>query len=234
MKKKEWDLESLQQQMLDLTEEYAEENPEGWFEPSFREGIFGKAAVIYLMLLQAIEKVSMSGVIEMMQTGAADLILKNNENSGRLFPLKISNNTGGYSQARSKLEKEEVEEITESMNQAFIKKSCGEEDEPVFLLDGTTVVLQKTKDIEKEYPRRRNQNRKYNHPEALVLFATHLRSGVGVSPVFGPAGGKKATSEQRLCKKIFASQKSARFSWEMLILGCFLWFHMRKQTGIKS
>jgi hypothetical protein len=73
----------------------------------------------------------------------------------------------------------------------------------IVVIDGTTICLERTKDILQEYKAQGNQFGEYHHPDALVVLATDLYSGIGVTPMFAPKIGKESKSEQVLAGEIF-------------------------------
>jgi hypothetical protein len=73
---------------------------------------------------------------------------------------------------------------------------------PLFLLDGTSMQLQHSKELVKEWPPARNRHGSSHWPVIRVVVAHDVASGLAVRPCWGPMEGAKAVSEQGLTKEI--------------------------------
>lgn len=188
----------IQRLYVELLSEYEEvEDPLG------RKQIFTPILTMWLMMLQGLEGSSMSKALGLLERGSADLILKEHPRGGKA--RRLSSNTGGYSHAKSRLCVEDVEDAVELLHEGLSQRQnagCEVWGRPVKLLDGTTIFLERTPAIEKEFPRGHNVHGELNHPELRIVFATDASSGVMTKPQFGPMRGKSAVSEQTLSAKV--------------------------------
>ena len=126
---------SIQQLFVDLVGEQEE-----WKDPLGRKKVFTPILTMWLMMLQGLAGASLSGVLTLLQQGAAELVAKRGERGARARHL--SSNTGGYSRAKTRLEVEEVRETVRLVEQG-LKRYAAEKsstcDMPVANLDGTVL-----------------------------------------------------------------------------------------------
>jgi len=191
------------------TEKWQQENyPEiGWDQPQGRRGVFGAALTIWLMMLQGIEKQSMSGVLGLIHKGFAELVLARNVYSRKARLKDIASSTGGYSRAKSRLPLVDVEDVVEAINEGLIKRSGKDAKRfgcKVYALDGTDFVVERSEDNKKIYATRRNQHGELNHPELKATFATDVITGIAVKPEFGAASVGEVALSARVIEKIEA------------------------------
>jgi len=73
---------------------------------------------------------------------------------------------------------------------------------PVFLLDGSTILLAHSPGMAKAYPPQSNQHGGSHWPTMRVLVAHDVISGLAAPPCWGPVNGPEAVSEQGLAKNI--------------------------------
>jgi hypothetical protein len=145
------------------------------------------------MVLQALYQGSLSEMLNFIEDGLADRVIAKNQGSKKARSRQISLKTGGYSQARSRLEELLVLDTVEELAKWAYERYAGKHKISAVVLDGTLLTLNKTSDIENIYVAHRN-----NHgaclPQMRVVFATDVYSGTATSPSFG----SKKLSEQRL------------------------------------
>lgn len=195
MKKDKYPILELEKLFVSLNEEiYGEE--EEWFGSNLSHSIFTPAMTLWLMMLQALHTKSLSGAIDLIRQGAADLLLARNVNSKKAKTKYISGGTGAYAQARKRLEKEAVKNFVQALND----KLCVSNKASTYIMDGSVLTLQKTDDIEREYPCHRN-NHGTSLPQMRVVFATNAVSGTTPIPAFAP----EKVSEQVLSYAVMAS-----------------------------
>ncbi|MFN5063219.1 MAG: hypothetical protein ACK5GN_10265 [Pseudomonadota bacterium] len=201
----------IEQLFLELTEKWQQENyPEvGWDQPQGRRGVFGAALTIWLMMLQGIEKQSMSGALGLIHKGFAELVLARNDDSRKARLKDIASSTAGYSRAKSRLPLVDVEDVVEVINEGLIRRSRSGKDTKrfgckVYALDGTDFVVKRSEDNKKIYATRRNQHGELNHPELKATFATDVMTGIAVKPEFGAASVGEVALSARVIEKIEA------------------------------
>ena len=116
----------------------------------------------------------------------------------------LSANTSGYSQARSRLPLEVAEKVSDTIFESLLAKPqvVPGLDRPMFLLDGSTLLLPHNEDLVRAYPPPRNQHGASHWSVMRVLVAHEVVSGLAVRPCWGPMDGPQAVSEQGLAKQM--------------------------------
>jgi hypothetical protein len=115
---------------------------------------------------------------------------------------ELSASTSAYSQARSRLPLEVAEKVSDMIFESLLVKPTvlpGLQ-QPLFLLDGSTLLLPHSEDLVRAYPPARNQHGASHWPVIRVLVAHEVVSGLAVRPCWGPLDGPEAVSEQGLVK----------------------------------
>lgn len=167
-----------------------------------RAGIYSVAVVFWLMIVQRLQpNGTLASTVQQLAQGIADPLLPDCK---RVREQKISPRTGGYCQARQKMPKMVVErvtdEIVEQLRQQISEPFPGL-DRAVFLLDGSTLQLEHSRDLVQSYPPGGNQHGP-NHWPMLRIVALHdVGSGLAQRPCWGPLNGPQAVSEQALAEK---------------------------------
>ena len=131
--------------------------------------------------------------------------------SGGVASTPLSANTSAYSQARSRLPVEVAEKVSDWIFEALsdqpqILPGLGQ---PMFLLDGSTILLAHSDDLVAHYPPPCNQHGASHWPVIRIVVAHDVVSGLAVRPVWGPIGGTAAVSEQGLAKIIIGRLPAA-------------------------
>ena len=122
----------------------------------------------------------------------------------RLDENTISNASGAYSRARSRLPLEVVRWFAEEVSSGIISAT-----EPtfnqqrVFLIDGTTMALAPEKELQQAFPPASNQLGEGIWPCALLTVFHELASGAAMLPQVGPMYGPEAVSETQLARQGF-------------------------------
>jgi hypothetical protein len=150
--------------------------------------------VIWLMIWQRVNpQHSLSATVQQMCALS--------QNSGK----KLSKNTGGYSQARTTITVETVERVVDQLSEYLLglfKKTGRFFGRRVFVLDGSSISLENTPELIKEFglPSSQGKNkRKTSHwPKLLVAVAHELYTGIALRPEYGAMHGKNSTGEIRL------------------------------------
>jgi hypothetical protein len=167
-----------------------------------RQGPLSAWVVTWLMIFQRLDaKGTLSTAVRHLLTGPVRALVRWPE---RAPAARLSANTSAYSQARCKLPLEVAQQVSallfESL-QAQPRILPGLE-RPVFLLDGSTILLAHSRDLAKAYPPPRNQHGASHWPVMRVLVAHDVVSGLAAPPCWGPMDGPQAVSEQGLAKDL--------------------------------
>ncbi|MCH7687327.1 MAG: IS4 family transposase [Planctomycetes bacterium] len=121
----------------------------------------------------------------------------------RLREGTLSETSGAYSQARTRLKKETVEFFARRVSDSLIDASPPWFDgRRAFLLDGTTITLAPTEELKKAFPPATNQHGESVWPVALLLVVHELQSSCALPPEIGAMYGENNTSEAKLSQKI--------------------------------
>jgi len=107
---------------------------------------------------------------------------------------KISPSTGGYAQARQRIEFEVVEKVADQLNASLVD----EKSDKIYILDGSSVTVSHSARNIDEYPQYKNANGKSHFPIVRVGVAMEAHSGVALRPTFCPFNGPEAQSEIQL------------------------------------
>jgi hypothetical protein len=117
---------------------------------------------------------------------------------------RLSASTSAYSQARSRLPLDVVEQVSDLILESLQQepKALPGLEKPMFLLDGSSLQLPHTPELVKQYPPQSNQFAVSHWPIMRVLVAHDVVSGLAVRPCWGPMSGAGAVSEQGLAKQL--------------------------------
>lgn len=190
---------AIEKKFLDLVEEFGDVCGKDFDVHAVRDrrGVFSFALTVWLMLLQRINtKHSLVGAMEELLTGGGEQILSKMSRSKKVRNRKISLNSGGFSQARSRLQIEKVRSLVnfvlEKLSKAYGKDSI--DGQQIFLLDGTGMAVGNYQEVTKVYPRQGTQYGPQRYPYLRIVFAHNLANGIAVCP----AHGTLKQSEQEL------------------------------------
>jgi hypothetical protein len=167
-----------------------------------RDGPLSAWVVIWLMLFQRLHPLgTLSVAVRELQCGPIRKFVRWRKGTAA---QELSVNTSAYSQARSRLPLEVAEKVAD----VIFESSLGSPQilpglkGPLFVLDGTTLLLPHTRDLARAYPPPRNQHGASHWSVIRVLVAHELVSGLAARPCWGPMDGPKAVSEQGLAKQL--------------------------------
>lgn len=120
----------------------------------------------------------------------------------RVLGGTLSDDTGAYSKARTRLPREAVVWFAGEVSRSFIEASPPSyRDRRVFLIDGTTITLAPTPALRVKYPPASNQHGEGVWPVALIVVAHELASGAALVPEIGAMYGPDAVSETALIRR---------------------------------
>lgn len=122
----------------------------------------------------------------------------------RITKKTLSNATGGYSRARSRLQREAAKWFAERVRDSLIEATAPSLDgRRVYLVDGTTITLAPEPVLRREFPPASNQHGAGVWPVALLVVAHELSSGAALIPSVGAMYGERAVSETALARDLF-------------------------------
>lgn len=117
----------------------------------------------------------------------------------------LSEGSGSYSRARSRLPRRAAEWFARRVSQSLIEATAPSFDgRRVYLLDGTTLTLAPEPALRREFPPASNQHGVGVWPLALLVVVHELASGAALLPAVGAKCGPHAVSETALVRDLFA------------------------------
>ena len=167
-----------------------------------RQGPLSAWVVIWLMIFQRLDSLgTLSVAVRELLCGPVREFVRWRPGEAR---RELSASTSAYSQARSRLPLEVAEKASDMIFESLLLEPAvlpGLK-QPMFLLDGSTLLLPHSEDLVRAYPPPRNQHGASHWSVIRVLVAHEVVSGLAVRPCWGPMDGPKAVSEQGLAKQL--------------------------------
>lgn len=163
-----------------------------------RRGVYSLRVVMWLMIVQRLHpKGTLAAAVQLLLHGAANPLL---QDCRRVREDRISPGTGGYCQARQKLATKLCRDVGREMNEQIRNLlNLGDSQKPrCYLLDGSSVELEHTRELVKHYPPAQNQHGTSHWPVLKIVVLHELESGLAEEPAWGPMYGSAAVSEQEL------------------------------------
>ena len=172
-----------------------------------RRGIYGLAVVVWLMIFQRLNgKKTLASTVQFLARQAVHW-RQRPEAAKRIREGRISVRTGGYCQARFKMPKLIADTVCDQIFeqlQTQMQEHLPDVQQPVYVIDGTTLQLSHERELVKAFPPGRNQHGE-NHWPTMLLVAFHdAHTGLAMRPSWGPMYGKHAVSEQQLAREALA------------------------------
>lgn len=181
----------------------------------WRRGIYTPAVVFWLMIWQRLQKDgSQARAVQQLAQGLADPLLADCK---RVRDGKLSLGTGGYCRARQKMPKLLVRQVSEEIQErlrAELSEPWPGLEQPVFLLDGSSLELEHCPELLGRYPPGSNGRSQGHGPILRIVVMHDARSGLAQPPCWGPMYGPKAVSEQAL-----AEQAMEQLPGEAVVMG---------------
>lgn len=167
-----------------------------------RSGIFSLPVVIWMMITQRLEPGgTLARAVQQLRRGGGRKLLRPCQ---RVREGRISAATGGYCQARQKLSTLKLRRIVDDLFERLqaVLRPTQASAEPVFVLDGSTLLLENSRDLPVLYPPAQNQYGRTHRPVLRMAVAHDADSGLAVRPAWGAAFGPQAVSEQHLIQDV--------------------------------
>jgi len=169
-------------------------------QPSGPATVYTTMVTLWMMTLQRLEggKALTATVKDVLANNRA--LLPDNK---RLREGTLSETSGAYAQARTRLDLKTVEFFADRVCDSLIGASePWFEGRRAFLLDGTTITLPPTPELVREFPPATNQHGDSVWPVALLLMAHDLPSSCALPPEIGAMYGENNTSEAKLAHAV--------------------------------
>jgi len=166
-----------------------------------KRGIFCLPVVMWMMMSQRLEaNGTLASAVQQLRRGGFRSLLRRCK---RVREGRISAAQGGYCQARQKLSKLVVGQIVDELFQRLqAVLGHGQGPGPVFVLDGSSLLLQHRPDLQAAYPPGKNQHGEGHWPVLRLVVCQEVESGLALRPSWGPLFGSPATSEQKLAEEV--------------------------------
>lgn len=150
----------------------------------------------------------------------------------RITEATLSSNTGAYSQARSRLDPEVAEAVSDHVFQTLMEGSPPAwEGRRVFLLDGTTSALASVPRLRQEFPPATNQHRPSPWPILHWAVAHELSSACALRPEIGAKYGPAAVSEVTLAVNLLGRLPPQSVVMADRNFGVFVFFEAAQAAG---
>lgn len=166
--------------------------------PGSRRGIYAATVVLWLMMLQRLDAVgTLAAAVQMLRNGAAQGLLPK---CRRARSKRISPATGGYCRARQKLPTILCQQVSRTMLKELRGLLVPEAEGGMrkYLLDGTSLELEHSPELVRDYPPAENQHGVSHWPVVRMVAVHELESTLMEEPAYGPMYGPNAVSEQEL------------------------------------
>ena len=172
-------------------------------------GIYSLGVVLWLMILQRLHPTgTLDATVQQLLRGDARSLLPSCK---RVREGRISAAPGGYCQGRLKLPKLIASQVNEHIVER-LRQQISQPDPrwsmPMFLLDGSSVQLQSSRELIQAYPVPHNQHGCSHWPVMRIVVLHDLDSGMAQCPQWGPMYGPQAVSEQELAETAIAGLPS--------------------------
>jgi len=164
-----------------------------------RRGIYSLVVVLWLMIWQRLQPYgTMSHAVrQLVQGGSCSLL----SSCKRVRESRISQAAGGYCQGIQKMPKLVPQLVTRDVV-ARLSEQLGEPwpglAGPVYVMDGSTLLLPHTRKLAKAYPPGNNQHGPGHWPIIRLVVLHDASTGLALYPKWGPLNGERAVSEQAL------------------------------------
>jgi putative transposase len=161
-----------------------------------KRGVYTAPVVMWLMILQALHKGgTLARAVELLRQGAAQPLLYR---CRRVRRKRISPRTGGYCQARLKLSKLLCQHVSQEILERLRQMLNPEGTPPVLVLDGTSLELEHSRGLVRQFPPAQNQHGRSHWPVLRLVVLHEASTGLAHQPCWGAMYGPTAVSEQAL------------------------------------
>ena len=169
-------------------------------QPSPPNTVYTTYLTLWMLILQRLGGgKSLEEVVKDVLAGSRELLPPNK----RVYEGTLSQSSAAYSNARQRLELQTVEYLAQRVSESLIETATPLfDDRLTFLIDGTTITLPPTPELQAAFPPATNQHGETVWPVAMLLVAHELCSGVALPPEIGAMYGEHNTSEAAQARAI--------------------------------
>lgn len=186
---------------IDLLRELVPEEAVNRLQPSSPNTVYTTLVTLWMLTLQRL------GCGKTLIDVVRDVLSHNREllpQNKRVQEGTLSLSSSAYSNARHRLSLESAEYFANRVSSSIIASSPPSwlDDRRVFILDGTTITLEPTPELQEAFPPATNQHGGTVWPVAMLLVAHEAETACALVPEIGAMYGKNNTSEAELAKAI--------------------------------
>lgn len=168
-------------------------------QPSSPNTVYTTLVTLWMLTLQRL------GCGKTLAKVVRDVLSHNREllpQNKRVQEGTLSLSSAAYSNARQRLTLETVEYFADRVSRSIIASSppCWFAGRRAFILDGTTITLPPTPELQEAFPPATNQHGETVWPVAMLLVAHELQTACALVPEIGAMYGENNTSEAELAK----------------------------------
>jgi hypothetical protein len=199
------------------------------FQPAGPATVYTTMVTLWMMTLQRLGGgQTLNATVKDVLSNSRELLPDNK----RLREGTLSESSGAYSQARTRLRMETVEFFADRVCDSLIALSpLWFDGRRAFLLDGTTITLPPTPELKRAFPPATNQHGESVWPVALLLVAHELQSSCALPPEIGAMYGEHNTSEAKLAQRIAQRMPRASIAMADSGYGIFSVAHTMVEAG---
>ena len=170
------------------------------FQPCGPATVYTTMVTLWMLILQRLGGgKALKAVVKDMLADHRELFPENR----RIAEGTLSENSGAYSEARKRLKLATVEWFANRVCDSLIESSPPWfDDRRAFLIDGTTITLPPTEELQEAFPPANNQHGETVWPVAMLLVAHELQSGCALPPEIGAMYGPHNTSEAQMARRM--------------------------------
>lgn len=172
-----------------------------FLQPSAPNAVYTTLVTLWMLTLQRLGcGNTLAGVVRDVLSNNRELLPQNK----RVQEGTLSTSSAAYSEARQRLDLETTEYFANRVSSSIIDSSPHSwfEDRRAFIIDGTTITLEPTPELQEAFPPATNQHGKTVWPVAMLMVAHELQTACALVPEIGPMYGENNTSEAELAKTI--------------------------------
>ena len=191
--------------------------------------VYGTSVVLWMLVYQRMSPDStLEAAVKKLLATMPGLLPENK----RVTDGTLSDDTGAYSKARTRLPQQAVAWFAGEVSRSFIEASPPSYGERrVFLIDGTTLTLAPMQALRRKYPPASNQHGEGVWPVVLLVVAHELASGAALVPEIGAMYGPEAVSETALIRQSLRAMPPASVVMADAGFGIFSVAHEAAMAG---
>lgn len=186
---------------INMLREMVPEEELNLLQPSSPNTVYTTLVTLWMLTLQRLGcGNTLAGVVRDVLSKNRELLPKNK----RVEEGTLSLSSAAYSNARQRLGLKTAEYFANRVSSSIIESSPFSwfEDRRAFIIDGTTITLEPTPELQEAFPPATNQHGETVWPVAMLMVAHELQTACALVPEIGAMYGDNNTSEAELAKAI--------------------------------